>query len=164
MSHKIIILSAGIQTGKTTLLQQLCKQQNNIGGILTPVVEGERKFYDILQKLFFAMEASADKEKLAIGKYLFSSAAFSKANNLLLEATQKPGMEYIVIDEIGPLEIKWQQGFYQSLKKITARKVGFTLILVIRSSWVEQAMQTFNLQNPLLFNLQQMKAFFKLQE
>jgi nucleoside-triphosphatase THEP1 len=164
MSHKIIILSAGIQTGKTTLLQQLCKQQNNIGGILTPIVEGERKFYDILQKKYFAMEAEGTEEKLAIGKFLFSAPAFSKANNLLLEATLKPGIAYIVIDEIGPLEIKWQQGFYHSLKKITARKVGFTLILVIRSSCLEQAIQTFNLQNAQLLNLQQMKTYFNLQE
>lgn len=135
-----------------------------MGGILTPVVAGKRKFYDIRQKIFFEMEAGDGEEKLAIGKYLFSSAAFSRANNLLVEASQQHGVQYIVIDEIGPLEIKWQQGFYQALKKITARNFKFTLILVIRSACVEEAIEFFNLQNPLLFNLQQMKAFFKLQE
>ncbi|MGF2413129.1 MAG: nucleoside-triphosphatase [Ferruginibacter sp.] len=106
--NKIIILTGEIQTGKTTLLQQFCLQQNNIAGILTPIVNGKRMFY-IAEKDFFAMETHGNEEQLAIGKYLFSTAAFTKANAILLDASKSIELKYLIIDEIGPLETRQQQ-------------------------------------------------------
>ncbi|MGG9961228.1 nucleoside-triphosphatase [Ferruginibacter sp. SUN106] len=150
MSNKIIILTGDIQTGKTTLLQQFCLQQNNIAGILTPVVNGKRMFYDISGKEFFEMEAQGDEEQLTIGKYLFSTAAFTKANHILL-ATGK-GVEYLIIDEIGPLELRKQQGLYQSFKEILSAAFNYALIVVVRQSLVDEVIAVFDLGTPVVFN------------
>jgi nucleoside-triphosphatase THEP1 len=157
--NNIIILTGEIQSGKTTLLQQFCLQQNNIAGILTPIVNNRRMFYDISEKEFFEMEATTDEATLAIGKYLFSAAAFTKANALLLHASKSIEPKYLIIDEIGPLETRKQQGLYQSLKEIMTTDFNYTLILVARRSLVDEVVTIFNLLNPLVLSLEEMKKY-----
>jgi nucleoside-triphosphatase THEP1 len=161
MSNKVIILTGEIQTGKTTLLQQFCKARNDIAGILTPIVNEKRMFYDIWEKAFFEMEAAAEEEKLAIGKYLFSAAAFSKANNILLNAAKEKDIKYLVIDEIGPLEIKQQKGLYQSFNSILPLSFNFSLILVVRQSLVNETISTFNLHTADVMSIAAMKEYFE---
>lgn len=155
--NNIIILTGEIQTGKTTLLQQFCLQRNDVAGILTPIVNGKRVFYDISGKHFFKMEAHNDEAQLAIGKYLFSAAAFTKASKVLYTESKRTDINYLVIDEIGPLEIKKLQGLYQLLKEITATTFNYTLIIVVRQSLVNEVITTFNLTNPDVLSLEEMK-------
>ena len=152
MSNKIIILTGEIQTGKTTLLQQFCKERNDTAGILTPIVNDRRMFYDIAEKHFFEMEGNSEEQILTIGKYLFSAAAFTKANALLLYAAKNADLKYLIIDEIGPLETRKQQGLYSTLSKITAADFNYTLILVVRASLKDEVISVFNLENPLVWN------------
>jgi nucleoside-triphosphatase THEP1 len=142
MSNKIIILTGDIQTGKTTLLQQFCKGRNDAAGILTPIVNGKRVFYDIAGDSFFNMEADANEETLAVGKYLFSKCAFEQAGNIMLDASKIQILNYLIIDEIGPLEIKHRQGFYQSLQQILSSPYNYTLIAVVRQSLVDNAVHS----------------------
>ena len=159
MSNKVIILTGAIQTGKTTLLQQFCLQNNSTAGILTPVVNGRRLFYDIAGNNFFEMDAAADEDKLAIGKYLFSAKAFIKANAILLNASKNIELEYLVIDEIGPLEVNQQKGLYQSFKEILSSTFNYTLIIVVRQSLVDEVITAFNLEKPMLLNIEAMKKY-----
>jgi nucleoside-triphosphatase THEP1 len=152
MSNKIIILTGDIQTGKTTLLQQFCLQQNNIAGILTPIVNGKRMFYNISEKEFFEMEAHGGEEQLVIGKYLFSAAAFAKANTILLATDKNKNVEYLIIDEIGPLELRKQEGLYQSFKEILSSILNYTLIVVVRQALVNEVIAVFDLGTPVIFN------------
>jgi len=162
MNNKVIILTGEKQTGKTTLLQQFCNQQNNIAGILTPVVNGKRMFYDIAGKEFFAMEASADEKSLAIGKYLFSAAAFVKANTVLLEVSKSTGLEFLILDEIGPLEIKQQKGLYECFKEILLSNFAYTLIVVIRQGLIEDAIKHFNLNDVVVLSIAKMKKYLRI--
>jgi nucleoside-triphosphatase THEP1 len=159
MSHKIIILTGGIQTGKTTFLQQFCAQRNNVAGILTPIVNGKRMFYNIEGKYFFEMEADGEEEKLVIGKYLFSAAAFAKANNILLHADKDNSIDYLIIDEIGPLEIKQQKGLHDALLKILSSAFNYTLITVVRQSLVEDVIAAFNLSK---YNTEILKDYTRM--
>jgi nucleoside-triphosphatase THEP1 len=152
MSNKIIIVTGDIQTGKTTLLQQFCLQQNNIAGILTPIVNGKRMFYNIVEKELFEMEAHGGEEQLAIGKYLFSVAAFTKANTILSDASKSIECKYLIIDEIGPLEVKKQQGLYESFKEILSSTLNCTLIVVVRQALVNEVIAVFDLNTPVIFN------------
>ncbi len=162
MSNNIIILTGAVQTGKTTLLQQFCRNKENIAGILTPVVNGRRMFYDICSKVFFEMEALPNEENLAVGKYLFSATAFTKASSILLAQSQKTNIRYLIIDEIGPLEIKKQQGLFEALQKIIACGFNFTLLLVVREKLVEEAVAFLQLNNHVTLSMVQLKTAFKI--
>ena len=160
MSNKIIILTGAIQTGKTTALQQCCAQRNNVAGILTPIVNGKRVFFDVAGKEFFNMEAEENEEKLAVGKYLFSAAAFEKANHILLSAGKD--VEYLIIDEVGPLELKQHKGLYGSFTGILSSAFNYTLIIVVRQSLVEEIVTSFNLGNADVMIIEEMEEHFRV--
>lgn len=161
MKNKVFILTGQIQTGKTTLLQQFCRQQNDVAGILTPFENGKRVFYDIRGKSNFLMEATGDEESISVGKYLFSSAAFTKANNILSDVCAHGDWKYLIIDEIGPLEIKQQKGLYQSLNKILRSSFNYSLIIVVRQSLVNDAIKMFALDNAEVLTIASMKERFE---
>ncbi len=142
MKNKVYILTGPIQSGKTTALQKWCETRIDVSGIVSPVINGSRYFFDIASSTTFYMEANDnEKEILAIGRFYFSKKAFKKAINTLTQANNK----YIIVDEVGPLELK-KQGFYEVLNKIILSG-KFTCILVVRDGLVEEVIQHFGISN-----------------
>jgi len=105
----ICILTAPIQSGKTTSLINWSAVRNDLYGILTPVVGGKRVFMNAQTKEQFPMEATGEEETLAVGRFEFSKTGFDKAIQIIRDAMTKEG--WLLIDEIGPLEIKGE-GFW----------------------------------------------------
>ena len=162
MKHNIVLLSGEAQSGKTTLLQSFCKTYSNTGGLLTPVVNGKRKFYNICTKEVFNMEAFEEEEQLYVGKYIFSAAAFKKGASQLLAASKQNENEYLIVDEVGPLEIRLQQGFYAALQEILQSGLYRTLILVVRPSLIRELRLLPGLQETMLLSIAGCKDYFRL--
>lgn len=140
MKREIFILTGPIQSGKTTLLLNWAKQQH-IAGILTPVVEGSRYFLDIETGNHFPMNASAEETKvLEVGKYRFSEAGFEQASMLLKDVCCKPLPSFLVIDEIGPLELNQQKGFYNTLLYMLDNlEMNRRIVLIVRDKCLTEA-------------------------
>lgn len=157
MNHRIYILTGPIQTGKTTALMNWCLAKTTVAGILTPIVNEKRKFFNISNKEIFDMEAD-DKEKniLSIGKYNFSQVAFSKAEQIILEPLLS-NIQYLVIDEIGPLEIKGE-GFYNATKELLQNDLSVNIILVVRKNLLLDIIKLFDLEKNNLHIVE--KSFF----
>jgi nucleoside-triphosphatase THEP1 len=137
----IIILTAPIQSGKTTSLINWSGERNDAHGILTPVVAGKRVFMNAQTKEQFPMEATGEEETLVVGRFVFSKAGFDKAIQIIRDAISKEG--WLVVDEIGPLELKGQ-GFCEILKKVLAvRKEN--IVLIVREGMAEQVKKYFNI-------------------
>jgi nucleoside-triphosphatase THEP1 len=148
MSEAIFILTGTIQSGKTTSLMNWSAGKKNIRGILTPVIEGKRFFFNISTRQKFPMEAAGDEEKLAIGKYQFSKKNFDKAISVIRQNIKKPG--WLVIDEIGPLELKGE-AFAPTLKEVLDDSGRDSkLLLVIRESILMEAIRYFDLHDAKL--------------
>jgi nucleoside-triphosphatase THEP1 len=144
---KIFILSGPIQSGKTTTLINWVKGRSDVSGILTPVINGKRFFMDAGSREIFAMEAEqGESNVLRVGKYIFSASAFERANRILDQASkQKEGL--VIIDEVGPLELKGE-GFSDMLKKIlNGGNEKLKIILVIRESLVKDVLTIFRIEN-----------------
>lgn len=140
----IYILTDPIHSGKTTFLKKIILNEENIYGILSPVINNKRFFVDVATEETFAMETTDDDiDVLKIGKYNFSKASFAKASSIIQKALQKND-GWIIIDEIGPLELK-EQGFSAVLKDVIQKEVK--TILVIRDSILEQVVEHFNIKN-----------------
>jgi len=154
VKNKIIIISDKIQSGKTTFLLQAINNQTNVGGILTPIINDKRMFYDIATKNYFEIEAVKNERSLQVGKYFFSLEAFTKAQNILLEQSKNKNINYLIIDEIGPLEIKKEQGFFSMLKNLLNNSFAFTLILVVRQQLLEECVFKFNIQEPIVLSIE----------
>jgi nucleoside-triphosphatase len=138
--NKIYILVCEKHSGKTTALMQWVKDKKNMAGILSPVVNEERMFYNIANGEYFTMLATANEETLLVGKYAFSKTAFDKANTILKEIKN----QFVIIDEIGPLELMGK-GFADTLKNILQQKNYANLLLVVRNGLVDDMVEYFSI-------------------
>lgn len=151
MKPEVFILSGPIQSGKTTRLIKWCEGRNDVTGILTPDVDGKRFFFDIETKNLFLMEAREDEGNiLSIGKYKFSKSAFERASQILLNAINK-NSGWIIIDEVGPLELKGE-GFSEVIKKLFLIPSELNIILVVRENLFDTVLQYFNIKEYRLFS------------
>jgi nucleoside-triphosphatase THEP1 len=138
----IYILSAPIQTGKTTSLINWSSQREDVYGILTPVKDGKRVFMNAHTREQFAMEAETGEETLDIGRFHFSKKNFEKATSIIRDDMLNPG--WLVIDEIGPLELKGH-GFHDVLTELLHAKKE-KIILVVREGLVQQILEHFRFE------------------
>lgn len=141
----IYIVTGAIHSGKTTKLIEFCKSNPKAAGILSPVIDGKRHFMDIRKMEPFPMEAmEGEKDVLPVGKYIFSLAAFKRAEKILSNCfSNKDAL--IVIDEIGPLELR-EKGFAEILRKSLALPLLNTkLLLVVRENIIDDVIEYFDL-------------------
>lgn len=145
----IIIYSKSIHSGKTQSLLTWCETQTNVSGILMPIVNDKRFFYNIKTKTNFEAEVNClyKDEVWQIGKYLFSQQAFGKANEIIRIAITE-NADCVVIDELGFLELEGK-GFYDSwqfaMQAIKNQQFTGKLVLVVRDSLLKDVV--LNLQN-----------------
>jgi nucleoside-triphosphatase THEP1 len=137
----IYILSAPVQSGKTSSLINWSAARKDVYGILTPVINGKRVFMNAQTKEQFPMEATGDEETLEVGRFVFSKAGFDKAIQIIREAVNKKG--WLIIDEIGPLELRGE-GFCEVLKEVLAQRNN-KLLLVVREGLLEQVKEYFGI-------------------
>lgn len=129
------------------------EHRNDVSGILTPVINGQRFFMDAATREAFKMEAETGEiNVVAVGKYIFSATAFDRAKKILLESSgQKEG--WLIVDEVGPLELKGE-GFDDVLKEILSTGSSFDrensklkIILVVRESLVAEVIKHYEIVN-----------------
>ena len=145
-SKQIIILTAPVQTGKTTSLVNWSEKRKDVYGILTPAVDGKRVFMNAHSRQLFLMEAKeTETGVLTVGRFVFSKTNFNKAIQVIRDAIDKEG--WLVIDEIGPMELRGE-GFSDVLKEVLARR-QHKLLLVVRDKddMVEKVKENFGISD-----------------
>jgi nucleoside-triphosphatase THEP1 len=97
------------------------------------------------------MEAGEHQENiLSIGKYKFSKAAFDRASQILFKAINK-NSGWIIIDEVGPLELK-DVGFSEVIKKLFSISPQLNIVLVVRENLFASVLHYFNIEEYSLFS------------
>lgn len=141
---KVILLTGEIQSGKTTALLNWIKRGTETAGILTPVENGKRCFLSFPGIIRFEMEAAEDEtDTLTVGRFRFSATNFERAINILKEQLQQPQWKYMLIDEIGPLELKSKSGFWPVITKILQGKHNSIPVLVVRKQCCDELTALF---------------------
>jgi molybdopterin-guanine dinucleotide biosynthesis protein A/nucleoside-triphosphatase THEP1 len=160
---QIFILSQPIQTGKTTLLQEWIVGKQNIGGILTPDVNGKRMLYDIANQTYSSFQLEDTAEGINIGRFVFSKVAFKKAQKILRESI-KQDLDWILVDEIGRLEMDHKQGLEPAISEVihyfNTHQTNTKLLLVIRDYLLGDAKRMYGLNDVKLLE----RAFFVVDE
>ncbi len=144
----IVILTAPIQSGKTTSLVNWSAAGNDVHGILTPVTGGKRVFMNAKTKEQFPMEATRPSiplrtDVITVGRFVFSKEAFEKAIQIIRDAINKN--DWLVIDEIGPMELRGE-GFCDVLKEVLMLRKE-KIVLVVREGMAEQVIKYFNIND-----------------
>lgn len=147
----IFIVTGEINSGKTGYMQNLYREVGEGDGFICPKIieSGNHIRYDI-QRLgsdksipFACPVDRLDEgwdESCRYGNYSFSAAAIEFAESIIKEIIDLR-IEPFFIDEIGPLEIENQGGFYAIMQEIiTAGLEGF---VTVRKPLLDAFIQTF---------------------
>ena len=149
----ITLFSRPIHSGKTTELLQWCDKKKNVHGILMPDINGGRKIMDIRTKEIFDIQCTDPANTTAplttVGKFHFYTAAFERANLILINSLEHDPA-WLIIDEAGKLELDGR-GFYNALKKIIPLydNPGDNggLLITVRDSLCEEVISFFKIKD-----------------
>lgn len=144
---KINILTGEIRTGKTTRLMRWATSQKNIDGIFQPVIDEKRFVYHIGSRTLKPLETSETTNIISIGKYNFSNQTFAWSQKILIDCLEK-NLDWIVIDEIGPLELD-AKGLEPVITKLLAERenIKAKVLCVVREAILERFIEHYGLQN-----------------
>jgi len=144
----IRILTGPIRNYKTTTLLQWALHRNDVGGVLTPDCGEWRCLYNVKEKFSIpwqkeSIDAPTDVQ---IGRFIFDQLAFDTAITWLNQHLIDPSINKIILDEIGPLELKgkgWHDWLHSALLKLKDKE----LILVVRESIVNDVISHFEMND-----------------
>ena len=154
----IVIFSRPRNSCKTSELIDWCNNQENSAGILMPDVNGLRKMYDIQSKRMFDAEhniaISTNEALVRIGNFNFYQSSFDIANDIIEKAINQQ-KEYVLIDEVGKLELN-HQGFYKSVnmavQSVADKTYSGKLILTVRDILLEKVLDCFGVSEYTIVN------------
>jgi nucleoside-triphosphatase THEP1 len=131
--------------------------RNDVSGILTPDVNEKRKLFDIAHKTYHNLEVDANYtgETTTIGKYHFDKKVFDKAQTILLNAMNS-NYGWIVVDEIGRLEIDQQKGLEPTISRLikhqNTHQLSSNLLLVVRDYLLMDCVKHYNINEAVIVN------------
>jgi len=147
--QSIFILCGSVHSGKTTRLIKWLKDKNNVQGIISPIIDGNRYLVNINSdgKRKLEIESGSSQENIIkIGKYNFDKSVFEWATEIILDAI-KSNPEWLIIDEVGPLELQGE-GLARAVNKVLSNQnilVGTNLVLIVRDSLMNDFLNHYNL-------------------
>ncbi len=134
-----IIVSGGIETGKTTVCRQLVQlaQADGLvcGGILTPrSSDGGKLVEDIASgvQVVLATMSGPDQSKV-VGRYFMRQQGIEFGKSAIVSAGNS---DILIIDELGSLELKGD-GFAQAIDLVNEGGVR-NAVMVIRSKYLSR--------------------------
>ncbi|WP_272021811.1 nucleoside-triphosphatase [Olleya namhaensis] len=161
----IYILTGAIRSGKTTALLHWSKNSSNVDGLLCPDdANGKRYFLKLKSKTIFKLEAEAENENeikaiVAIGNFKFLRSAFNEANDYLILEASKTEPKYLIIDEIGKLELK-NEGLHVSTKALISQfksNDNTHLILVVRDYLLDAVLEHYGITECSILNTEDLE-------
>ena len=154
---RIIILTGPVQSGKTTWLMNWLSVRNDVSGFLCPDIEGIRHFYQIEGKIMLPLEVNEPTKEstIEIGRFVFFKKTFDVAKEWLINSDLS-AVKWIVIDEIGKLELK-DQGFEPEfsyfLNRVSGMSDQVSLIIVVRDYLLAQVCQKYVFDGAEIFQV-----------
>lgn len=161
MPSNIYVYSQPIQTGKTSRLAKWLEYNKQVGGILTPDIDGKRKLFCINEQSVFDFQLAETSDGVRIGRFVFDAAVFAKARQLLLHDVLQP-YEWVIVDEIGRLELDRNEGLEPALSQIIQQQLKHPtktkLLLVVRDYLLEEVIAKYQLHDAIILD----STFFEL--
>lgn len=155
---EIHILSVPVQVGKTTRLQAWIDEERaggvQVGGLLMPDnADGLRVIRPLTPDGVEEVVEAPDDGDLTIGRFRFRTKAFEAGIAALHEALDAE-VDWVVVDEIGPLEVRRETALEPGFSDWLARWRGLVrrpkLLLVIRDFLLEEAVSRYELDGAII--------------
>ena len=153
----IYILTDDIRTGKTSALLNWVKNRNDVDGLLCPDGNDRKRYFlKVKSKKEIELEVEFESEKtITIGPFHFLETAFEKANEFLIALNTKTKSQYLIIDELGKLELK-DKGLHDSAIKLIPDYMfndNKHLIIVVRTSLLDEIINHYQINEYTLISI-----------
>jgi nucleoside-triphosphatase THEP1 len=153
VTPNITLFTGTIRSGKTSTLALWASSQTEIGGFLSPDDSHGKRQLVLLsngQTLPFELDDQSTEPGLDVGRFRLSEQAFNSGKAEVSRAFASETCQYIIIDEVGKLELN-NQGWAPELATwiAEANQPDFKkqLILVVRDTLVEDVQRHFQLSD-----------------
>lgn len=163
----IYVLTGKIRTGKTTALRKWISNRIDVDGLLCPDDHnGKRYFLKIKSKIEFEFEVEFELKNndiIEIRNFRFLKSAFHKANTFLMSIASKNPKTYIIIDEIGKLELK-NDGLHKSAEKLISKfqlDEKHHVILVVRDYLLDAVLEHYAISEYSVIKTEDLAIFDK---
>lgn len=153
----IYIFSEPIQSGRTTILENWLPKVQGAAGFLTPDIYGQRKLYDIASGDYFDFEVDPGDcpDHTRIDDRAFDNNIYRHGRQLLLNAVNN-WPRWLIVDEVGPLEINedggWEPALSELIKQHNDSDNECDLMLVIRDTLLNEAIQHYRLHAAIVLD------------
>lgn len=147
----IYILAGDIRTGKTSALEEWIGTWDNVKGILCPDGENDmRGLYDIETGQNHALQVPEKEENtIRVGRFHFLKDSFKLANYILIKTFEEQDFEFLVLDELGKLELEGE-GLHQAADYIIGNYESNddkNLLLVVRTNLVKKIIAHYSIKS-----------------
>jgi nucleoside-triphosphatase len=152
VSSNIYIFSRPIRSGKTTELLLWIKDHGHVTGIVAPDIDGKRKLLDLATGWGYHLELDEPTDNsITVGRFHFDNEVFGKIREALLKEMTS-GEDWLVVDEVGKLEIEQNAGLEPAVGAIIQhyKTSDKKLLLVIRDTLLEKAITHYELQDAIV--------------
>ncbi len=104
----------------------------------------------------FPLEFDHGTERIvSIGSFRFLESAFDKANDFLIAISSRTENRYLVVDELGKLELK-HKGLHEAVKVLLSNNMLYTnhnhLILIVRTTLLKTIIEYYNIKSYILIS------------
>jgi len=156
----VVIITGEIQQGKTTFTQkiisELISRRIKMAGFLSIGIDehGIRNGFNLCDiesgKLIELCSDKKEENRLKLGRFYFNQKALEFGNEIL-KSDNVADKQLIVIDEIGPLEVRGQ-GWCRAIDELTD---NFTIphLWVVRKSLVQKISRKWNIGDAWVFDI-----------
>lgn len=143
----IRILTGPTRSLKTTTLLRWVDLRNDCGGFLSPDVDGVRHLYHIHTKELVSWQHVIPQPgDVMIGRFAFDPHGFTAGIRWLEEDLHDTGVNYIILDEVGQLELN-DMGWHPWLISNLPFASGKTVILVVRDTLLNEVIHKYQLED-----------------
>ena len=147
----IYILAGDTRSGKTSALMEWKDTWDNVKGILCPEDEDDIRYLYTIEteeKYPFQQEEESN-QTINVGRFHFLKDTFKLANYTLIKAFDEGDFEFLVLDELGRLELQ-NEGIHQAAQYILSNYQSNddqNLLLVIRTSLVMDVIHHYGIKS-----------------
>lgn len=156
----IFIITGNVEEGKTGFAKKIAGSLKNegikTGGFISPrIIENNKTVGYKLESVATGEKCeflylNHDDNKSDIGRFRVMPEAFTKAH-CWIEQDAASACDILIIDEVGKWEIEGK-GWKTELDALLNNSV-IPMIWSVRKNCVDQVINTFNLQNPVIFDV-----------
>ena len=142
----ILILTGPTRTHKTTTLMAWIADRHDCGGVLSPDINGLRVLYNVKTKLAIPWQKPASESggDIVVGRFSLDPAGFETAKKWLEDALADPEIRYIILDEVGHLELEgkgWGPWLLSALDQLGDK----TLVMIVRRPLLDEVINYYGL-------------------